>query len=58
MEYFHLGDLRRFMDNRPQFSEEATQQIVRQLLRGIRYMHESGFAHRDLKPGVSSLGYV
>ncbi|KAI3318434.1 kinase-like protein [Xylariaceae sp. AK1471] len=51
MEYFPLGDLRRFMDSRPQFSEEAAQQIVRQLLKGIRFMHESGFAHRDLKPG-------
>ncbi|KAF2964685.1 hypothetical protein GQX73_g8878 [Xylaria multiplex] len=51
MEYFSLGDLRRFMDARPEFSEDATQQIVRQLLKGIRFMHASNFAHRDLKPG-------
>ncbi|RYC64169.1 hypothetical protein CHU98_g2025 [Xylaria longipes] len=34
-----------------QFSEGATQQIVRQLLKGVRFMHASNFAHRDLKPG-------
>ncbi|KAI1747500.1 kinase-like protein [Xylaria castorea] len=51
MEYFSLGDLRRFMDAQPQFSEEAVQQIIRQLLKGVRFMHASNFAHRDLKPG-------
>ncbi|KAI0400646.1 kinase-like protein [Xylaria palmicola] len=51
MEYLSLGDLRRFMDARPWFSEDATKQIVRQLLDGIKFMHESNFAHRDLKPG-------
>lgn len=52
MEYFPLRDLRRFMDTRPPFSEDSTRQIARQLVEGIRFMHESGFAHRDLKPGV------
>ncbi|KAI0965629.1 kinase-like protein [Xylaria arbuscula] len=66
MEYFSLGDLRHFMEKllfntafidlwffdskQPKFSEDASQQIVRQLLRGIRFMHASNFAHRDLKP--------
>ncbi|KAI0436740.1 kinase-like protein [Xylaria telfairii] len=51
MEYLSLGDLRRYMDAQPQFSEDAAQQIVRQLLKGVRFMHASNFAHRDLKPG-------
>ncbi|KAI1351473.1 kinase-like protein [Xylaria sp. FL0043] len=50
MDYFPLGDLRHFMDAQPKFSEAATQEIVRQLLKGVRYMHECNFAHRDLKP--------
>ncbi|KAI0202425.1 kinase-like protein [Astrocystis sublimbata] len=51
MEFFPLGDLRRFMNAQPQFAEDAAQQIVRQLLKGVRLMHTSNYAHRDLKPG-------
>ncbi|KAH7143414.1 kinase-like domain-containing protein [Dactylonectria macrodidyma] len=50
MEFFPLGDLRRSMDTRPPFPESAASQIVRQLTRGINFMHQEGFAHRDLKP--------
>ncbi|KAG7122787.1 Serine/threonine-protein kinase RAD53 like [Verticillium longisporum] len=50
MEYYPLGDLRRFMDSQSPFPENLTSHIVRQLTRGINYMHASGFAHRDLKP--------
>jgi serine/threonine protein kinase len=52
MEYFPLGDLRRSMEASPPFTEESAADIVQQLLQGIQCMHESGFAHRDLKPGV------
>lgn len=55
MEYFPLGDLRCFMNIEPPFSEKATSQIVQQLIEGVRLMHESGFAHRDLKPSVRLL---
>jgi len=55
MEYFPLGDLQKFMRTSPPFSEEATRQIVRQLLGGVDFMHESGFAHRDIKLGVCYL---
>jgi serine/threonine protein kinase len=55
MEFFPLGDLQHFMVTWPPFPEEATRQIVRQLIEGVNFMHESGFAHRDLKPGVSYL---
>jgi serine/threonine protein kinase len=53
MEYFPLGDLQAFMRRLPPYSEVETRQIVRQLLEGVQFMHESGFAHRDIKPGVS-----
>ncbi|PMD39503.1 Pkinase-domain-containing protein [Hyaloscypha variabilis F] len=51
MEYFELGDLQKFMRERPPFSEHETAQIVQQLLEGAEFMHEKGFAHRDIKPG-------
>lgn len=53
LEYFPLGDLQGFMKRSPPFDEDATRKIIRQLLEGIAFMHDSGFAHRDLKPGVS-----
>jgi hypothetical protein len=32
---------------------EEAQQVTSQILEGLHEMHENGFAHRDLKPGVS-----
>ena len=54
LEYLPLGDLQHFMKDSPAFDEEAVRRITGQLLEGIAFMHDSGFAHRDLKPGVSS----
>ena len=50
MEYAKHGDLQRFLDE--PFSEAETKQIAAQVLEGVAFMHQSGFAHRDLKPGV------
>jgi hypothetical protein len=58
MEYFPLGDLEKFMRDSPPFSEEASMQIVQQLLEGVECMHENGFAHRDIKPGVSDFSFI
>jgi serine/threonine protein kinase len=55
MEYLRLGDLARFRDRDGPFSEKTAGLIVRQVLEGIRFMHEINFAHRDLKPSVSDL---
>ncbi|KXX81529.1 Serine/threonine-protein kinase 17B [Madurella mycetomatis] len=51
MEYLPDGDLEHYKNASPPFLELDTTRIVRQLLGGVRYMHENGFAHRDLKPG-------
>jgi calcium/calmodulin-dependent protein kinase I len=40
------------METDPPFSEAATSEIVRQVIEGICFMHENGYAHRDLKPNV------
>ncbi|KAK0653022.1 kinase-like domain-containing protein [Cercophora newfieldiana] len=49
IEYFELGDLEGFL-NSP-LSEDVAGDIAYQLAEGLCYMHEIGFAHRDLKPG-------
>lgn len=55
MEYCRLGDLARVRNREGPFSEKTTGLVARQVLEGIRFMHEINFAHRDLKPGVSNL---
>lgn len=55
MEYCRLGDLARVRNREGPFPEKTTGLVVRQVLEGIRFMHEINFAHRDLKPGVSNL---
>jgi serine/threonine protein kinase len=50
MEYFPFGDLQNFLSS--PLPELEVQQITFQLLEGLGYMHENGFAHRDLKPSV------
>jgi Protein kinase domain len=53
MEYFPLGDLQSYLSS--PLPEKDTQQITYQVLEGLLFMHDNGFAHRDLKPNVSFL---
>lgn len=50
MEYIEYGDLQRHM--KKQFPDGEAREIASQLVEGLVYMHDNGFAHRDLKPGV------
>ena len=50
MEYLPLGDLESFLSKPLPDSEAKT--ISEQVLQGIDFMHQSKFAHRDLKPKV------
>ncbi|KAM7216897.1 putative serine/threonine-protein kinase [Rhypophila decipiens] len=50
MEYLPHGDLYHHTQNMPPFSELEASKVVRQLIQGVQYMHDNGFAHRDLKP--------
>lgn len=54
MEYFPLGDLQKYMDRPGLVDEEHVREISFQVLEGLTYMHQEGFAHRDIKPDVSS----
>ncbi|KAI5925562.1 kinase-like domain-containing protein, partial [Camillea tinctor] len=49
-EYCEHGDLAEYIKNKC-IPENECQDITRQVLQGLVYMHEKGFAHRDLKPG-------
>ncbi|KAL2823638.1 kinase-like domain-containing protein [Aspergillus cavernicola] len=50
MEYLRLGDLQKYL-GRP-LPESEGQKIAFQLLEALQFMHNNGFAHRDLKPAV------
>lgn len=52
MEYHELSDLQKHL-LKP-FSEIEAQQITRQILEGLGYMHQNGFVHLDIKPAVGS----
>ncbi len=52
MEYLPHGDLEGCLNNTR--DHEAARQITQQVLEGLYSMHKNNFAHRDLKPGVSS----
>ncbi|KAH7012921.1 kinase-like domain-containing protein [Ilyonectria destructans] len=48
MEYLPLGDLEEHISER--LPEAQAQRITLQVLQGLAFMHQSKFAHRDLKP--------
>ena len=50
MEYLELGDLEAYLTYK--FKESEVLCISRQILEGLKFMHDNGFAHRDLKPRV------
>jgi serine/threonine protein kinase len=54
MEYLLHGDLQHYLSPAPPLPESEAQQITFQILEGLFFLHDNGFAHRDLKPGVRS----
>ena len=62
MEYLKEGDLSKHIGF--PLLQETVQNISKQILEGLKVMHQKGIAHRDLKPEVrsllpnTSLGYI
>jgi len=50
MEYLPEGDLTKHLGWPLQ--QETVQTISKQILEGLKVMHQKGMAHRDLKPTV------
>jgi len=51
MEYLELGELSNFI--KEPLPESEVRYIAQQLSEGLKFMHNLGFTHRDLKPAVS-----
>ncbi|KAI1736140.1 kinase-like domain-containing protein [Xylaria scruposa] len=51
MEYCPLGDLQQLLIEWTRPPESDTREIIGQVVQGLQFMHEEGFAHRDIKPG-------
>ena len=50
MEYLKEGDLSKHIGL--PLLQETVQRISKQILQGLKVMHQQGIAHRDLKPEV------
>lgn len=50
LEYAAGGELFDFVAETGRFSEKVARTYFHQMMNGIHYMHEKGYAHRDIKP--------
>ncbi len=58
MEYFPLGDLQQYMSNNAPMAENDVREVAYQVLEGLPRMHQEGFSHRDIKPGVITSAFL
>lgn len=50
MEYVGHGDLSEYLRRHKKMPEYVAQEVLRQSLEAVHYVHEQGVTHRDIKP--------
>jgi serine/threonine protein kinase len=53
MEYCEYGDLARYLKSHGRLAEDEVRIITTQLLAGLGFIHDEGWAHGDLGLSVS-----
>jgi serine/threonine protein kinase len=55
MDFVPLGDLANYIENEGALKERDARDVIRQLLRGLKFMHDNQITHSDIKPDVSAI---
>ena len=50
LEFMQNGNLYGELKKKQKYSEDEAAVIIKQISKGVVYMHDLGVAHRDLKP--------
>ncbi|RPB09020.1 kinase-like protein, partial [Morchella conica CCBAS932] len=49
-EFYRDGDLEDYLEDQGALGDESAKRITKNLLEALRFLHEKGISHRDVKP--------